>query len=64
MYVLVVASIVLAGVPHLVDGILGGRVAEPVRSFIALVAALGLAALTVGPFVGEVLAARTGEPPG
>jgi len=35
---------------------------EPVRGFIGLVVALGLAAFTVGPFLGEVRAARTDEP--
>jgi hypothetical protein len=58
LYVLAVTYVVMTGVPNLVDGILAERVEEPVREFIGLVAALALAALTVGPFVGEVRAAR------
>ena len=62
VYVLAVSVLVLTGVPRLLNGILEGRVDEPVRGFIGLVVALGLAAFTVGPFLGEVRAARTDEP--
>lgn len=58
VYVLAVTYVVMTGVPSLVDGILAERAEEPIRQFIGLVAALALAALTVGPFVGEVRAAR------
>jgi len=59
VYVVAVAALALTGVPRFVSGILEGRVDEPVRSLVGLAAALALTALTIGPFIGEVLAART-----
>ena len=59
VYVVAVAALALTGVPKFVSGILEGRVDEPVRGLVGLAAALALTALTIGPFIGEVLAART-----
>ena len=59
VYVVAVAALALTGVPRFVSGILEGRVDEPVRGLVGLAAALALTALTIGPFIGEVLAART-----
>lgn len=58
-YVLVVSAIVLLGVPGLIDGILIGRVDGALRALFGSVVALILTALLVGPFVGEVVAARS-----
>ena len=57
-YVLVVSAVVLLGVPGLVDGLLAGRVDGALRALVGSVVALVLTALLVGPFVGEVVAAR------
>ena len=57
-YVLVVSAVVLLGVPGLVDGVLAGRVDGAMRALAGSVVALVLTALLVGPFVGEVVAAR------
>lgn len=58
-YVVVMTIVVLAGVPSLVSGTLDGRVADQLLPLVGAGLALVLAALLVGPFAGEVLAART-----
>ena len=58
VYVLVVSAVVLLGVPGLIDGVLAGRVDGALRALAGSVVALVLTALLVGPFVGEVVAAR------
>jgi CRP-like cAMP-binding protein len=57
-YVLVMSLVVLAGVPALVTGVLGGRVDPLVVPLVGALLALVLAALLLGPFVAEVVAAR------
>ncbi len=57
-YVLAVTALVLAGVPRLVDGILGARVDGTVLTVVGAGLALVMTGLLIGPFVGEVLAAR------
>ena len=59
LYVVAVSAVVLLGVPGLVEGVLASRVAEAVRVVVVGAMALVLTALLVGPFVGEVVAART-----
>ena len=58
-YVVVMTIVVLAGVPGLVTGTLGGRIAGELLPLVGGALALVMAALLVGPFVGEVMAART-----
>ena len=58
VYVAAMSAIVLAGVPGIVDGMFRGRVAPELLPVAGLGLALVLAALLVGPFLGEVLAAR------
>lgn len=58
-YVVVMTIVVLAGVPSLVSGTLGGRITGELLPLFGGAIALVLAALLVGPFVGEVMAART-----
>lgn len=58
-YVLVMTIVVLAGIPSLVTGTLEGRLGPELLPLVGVGLALVLAALLVGPFVGEVLAART-----
>ena len=57
-YVLAMSLVVLAGVPALVTGVLGGRVDPLVVPVVGGVLALVLAGLLLGPFVAEVVAAR------
>lgn len=58
-YVVVMSGVVLAGVPQLVDGTFTGRIGPELLPFVGGGLALILTALLVGPFVGEVLAARS-----
>jgi putative peptide zinc metalloprotease protein len=60
VYVAVMSLVVLAGVPALVNGIFAGRLSPDLLPIIGGALALVLAALQVGPFVTEVLAARSG----
>ncbi len=62
VYVIVMSLVVLAGVPALVDGIFAGRLSPELVPIAGGVLALTLAALQVGPFVSEVLAARSSSP--
>lgn len=57
-YVVVMSLIVLAGVPALVNGMFKDRLAPELLPVAGAGLALILAALLVGPFVSEVLAAR------
>ncbi len=57
-YVVVVSLVVLAGVPALVNGTLGGRLPPEMLPVVGVGLALVLAALQVTPLVTEVLAAR------
>ncbi len=57
-YVVGMSIVVLAGVPALVTGVLGGRVDPLLVPLVGTVLALVLAGLLLGPFVAEVLAAR------
>lgn len=59
VYVLVVSVVVLLGVPGIVDGVLAGRVEGALRAAIGSVVALIFTAMLVGPFLGEVAAARS-----
>ena len=56
--VLAVTALVLAGVPALVNGIIGERVTGVIVPLLGIALALVLAALQIGPFVSEVLEAR------
>jgi CRP-like cAMP-binding protein/Zn-dependent protease len=58
-YVLVMSLVVLSGVPKVVDGTFAGRIGPEFLPIVGVALALVLAALLVGPFVGEVLAARS-----
>ncbi len=58
-YVVAMTVVVLAGVPALVTGTFAGRLGPELLPLVGVGLALVLAALLVGPFVGEVLAART-----
>jgi CRP-like cAMP-binding protein/Zn-dependent protease len=57
-YVVVMSIVVLAGVPALVNGTLGGKLPPELIPVVGIGLALGLAALQVTPLVTEVLAAR------
>lgn len=57
-YVVVMSVVVLSGVPQLVDGTLAGRIGAEFLPLVGAGIALVLAALLVGPFIGEILAAR------
>ncbi len=57
-YVVGMSVVVLAGVPGVVDGVFRGRLAPELIPIAGLGLALTLAALLVGPFLGEVIAAR------
>jgi CRP-like cAMP-binding protein/Zn-dependent protease len=57
-YVVVMSLVVLAGVPALVNGTLGGRLSPELIPVVGVGLALVLAALQVTPLVTEVLAAR------
>ena len=59
VYVVVMSVVVLAGVPGIVDGMFKDRVAPELLPVAGLGLALLLAALLIGPFLGEVLAARS-----
>jgi hypothetical protein len=59
LYVLAMSVIVLNGIPALVTGVLGGRVDPVVVPVVGGVLALALAALLLGPFIGEIGAARS-----
>lgn len=59
VYVLVVSAVVLLGVPGIVDGVLAGRVDGALRAAFGSVVALFFTAMLVGPFVGEIAAARS-----
>lgn len=63
-YVLAVSAVVLLGVPGLVEGLLATRVEEGLRVLAGAAIALVLTGLLIGPFVGEVLAARSDAPAG
>lgn len=58
LYVVVMSTVVLAGVPALVSGALAGRLAPELVPLIGGVLALVMAALLVMPFLTEVRAAR------
>ncbi|HEV8230474.1 MAG TPA: cyclic nucleotide-binding domain-containing protein [Candidatus Limnocylindria bacterium] len=58
LYVLAMSVIVLKGVPALVSGVLADRVDPLIVPLVGGVLALVLAALLLGPFVGEIAAAR------
>jgi Zn-dependent protease len=57
-YVGVMSVVVLAGVPAIVNGTLGGKLAPELLPVVGAGLALVMAALLVTPFVTEVLAAR------
>ena len=57
-YVIVMSAIVLAGVPAVVSGTLGGRLPPELLPLVGVGLALVLAALQVSPLIAEVLAAR------
>jgi len=57
-YVFVVSAIVLAGVPALVNGMLGGKLPPELLPVVGVGLALALAALQITPLVAEVRAAR------
>jgi putative peptide zinc metalloprotease protein len=59
-YVAVMSAVVLAGVPALVNGTLGGKLPPELLPVVGIGLALGLAALQVTPLITEVLAARGG----
>jgi hypothetical protein len=52
------SAVVLAGVPGVVDGMFHDRLAPELIPVAGVGLALVLAALLIGPFLGEVLAAR------
>ena len=63
LYVVAMTAIVLAGVPGIVTGIVPPTVGEAVRLLAGAGVAVVLAALLIGPFIGEIAAARkSGEP--
>jgi CRP-like cAMP-binding protein/Zn-dependent protease len=57
-YVVAMSAVVLAGVPALINGTLGGRLAPELVPIVGVALALVMAALMVMPFITEVLAAR------
>ena len=57
-YVVVMSLVVLAGVPALVNGTLGGRLPPELIPLVGVGLALVLATLQVTPLVTEVRAAR------
>ena len=63
-YVLAMTLLVLSGVPGIVSGIVPVSVGGEVRLLAGAGVALVLAALLVGPFVGEVAAAHRSAEPG
>jgi putative peptide zinc metalloprotease protein len=60
-YVVAMSLVVLAGVPALVSGTLGGRLAPQLIPIVGGALALVLAALLVAPFVTEVQSARAAQ---
>lgn len=58
-YIVIMSLVVLAGVPALVDGMFKGKIVPELLPIVGGVIALILTALLVGPFVAEVLAARS-----
>jgi len=62
-YVLGMTVLVLSGVPGLVTGIVPPSVGDELRLFAGVGVALVMAALLVGPFIGEVVAARKSAAP-
>ena len=61
-YVVVMSLVVLSGVPGVVEGTFAGRIGPELLPLVGVGLALVLTALLVGPFVGEVLAARSAPP--
>jgi len=60
-YVVAMSVVVLAGVPALVNGMLGGRLIPELVPIVGVALALVMAALLVAPFVTEVMAARAAK---
>lgn len=63
LYVLGMTVLVLSGVPGFIEGIVPAGVGEGVRLALGAGAALAMAAMLVGPFVGEILNARKATAP-
>ena len=57
-YVAVMSAVVLAGVPALINGTLGGKLPPELLPVVGIGLALGLASLQITPLLTEVLAAR------
>ena len=62
-YVLGMTALVLSGVPGIVSGIVPPGLAAEARLLIGAGVAIGMAAMLVGPFVGEIASARRAAAP-
>jgi len=61
LYVVAMSAVVLAGVPGVVDGLFHDRLTPELIPVAGVGLALVLATLLIGPFLGEVLAARAAD---
>ena len=64
LYVLAMTLLVLSGVPGLVTGIVPAAVGAELRIATGAIVALAMSAMLIGPFVGEITAARKSAEPG
>lgn len=58
-YVVIMSLIVLSGVPAVVEGTFAGKIGPELLPIAGVALALILTALLVGPFIGEIFAARS-----